>query len=171
MNDASPPDDLEASVRKVGKAVLGLSLKLDDVRDRVLARLPESPPAADVDDATEALAQALDRLERTLAQWPQPSRRSRLLKPLIGQVPDDVRESLELLRRELLDALARQGLRPVACQGRFDPERHHVVGTEPGAPPGEIVRVVQVGLTHLDGRLRRPALVVVGAPAQSASGA
>ena len=71
---------------------------------------------------------------------------------------------------QLLDALAREGLRPVEAVGLpFDPNVHEAVGTDGSAafPPQTVVEELQRGYWLRD-RLLRPALVVVSVGAEDA---
>jgi molecular chaperone GrpE len=73
------------------------------------------------------------------------------------------REGMESLHRMLIDILGRSGVKAMNAKGwPFDPNWHEVITTVPSldAPDGSILEVVRSGWT-LDGRLLRPAMVVV----------
>lgn len=74
-------------------------------------------------------------------------------------------EGLCLLRERTLERLERDGISPIAGEGSFDAAHHRVVATEPGGPPGMILRTMRRGFTVRRGSqtvLVQPGLVVVG---------
>jgi len=74
-----------------------------------------------------------------------------------------VREGLELTRQQLLKVTGESGLDEVNPAGEaFNPEHHQAISQAPAGeiPPGHVVQVFQKGYL-LNGRLLRPALVVV----------
>jgi molecular chaperone GrpE len=76
---------------------------------------------------------------------------------------DPVAEGLRAVRAQIDAILARQGVRRVGAVGEpFDPRYHEAVAVREieDAPSGTIVEVVRPGFS-LDGRVLRPALVVV----------
>jgi molecular chaperone GrpE len=76
---------------------------------------------------------------------------------------DRVAEGLQAVRGQIDAILARQGVRRVGAVGElFDPRSHEAVAVREteDAPSGTIVEVVRPGFS-LDGRVLRPALVVV----------
>ena len=82
-----------------------------------------------------------------------------------------MREGQEATLRLLLKAFERAGLTPVDPAGQaFDPERHEAMAMRPSAehPPHTVVQVVQRGWL-LNGRLLRPARVIVSAGPENAS--
>ena len=75
----------------------------------------------------------------------------------------DLRQGIELTRKQLLDALGKLGLREVATEGQaFDPQLHQAVEmVDTGdTPDHQILQELQPGYT-LKGRLLRPAMVRV----------
>lgn len=76
-----------------------------------------------------------------------------------------LRQGVALTLKAFVDALAKQGVRPIQAQGQpFDPELHEAAGAvrHPALPPGTVVRVEQKGYTVGD-KLLRPARVLVAA--------
>jgi molecular chaperone GrpE len=72
-------------------------------------------------------------------------------------------EGVEVTERQLLAALERHGVKPIATEGaKFDPNLHQAIAQVPGngKPAGAIVNVIQGGYTIGD-RLLRPAMVTV----------
>ena len=78
-------------------------------------------------------------------------------------------EGLKMVMRQFQDTLGSLGIERVATQGKpFDPAEHeavqHVASDE--VPPGAVVQELQAGY-RWQGRLMRPALVVVSKPNSS----
>jgi len=79
---------------------------------------------------------------------------------------ESVVAGVELIQRELLKALEKFGVTPYSALGQpFDPERHEAVlrVVRPGAPDMTVVEETQRGYL-LNGRVLRPAMVVVAVP-------
>jgi len=77
--------------------------------------------------------------------------------------PESLRQGVDMIARQLWDALIRQGLEVVDPEGRmFDPEVHEAVQRveDPSHEPGTVVRVLGKGYLFR-GRLVRPAMVAV----------
>lgn len=83
-----------------------------------------------------------------------------------------LREGTELTLKLLTDAMSKFGVEQIDPQGEpFNPEYHQAMTTQPreDLPPNTVVAVVQKGYL-LNGRLARPALVIVssgGRPQQA----
>ena len=70
-------------------------------------------------------------------------------------------DGVRLVRRELRDALSKEGLVEIATDGEFDPHVHEALLTQPSdADDGAILQVIQKGY-RLGDRVLRPARVVV----------
>jgi molecular chaperone GrpE len=105
---------------------------------------------AQVPLATDLLP-ALDNLDRALAA----ARQAGDAGPLA--------QGVGMVQTQLLDALRRHGITPVAAQGQpFDPNVHQAVMQQPSAdqPPGTVLQVLQPGFQVHD-RVLRPASVIV----------
>ncbi len=79
---------------------------------------------------------------------------------------ESVVAGVELIQRELLKVLEKFGVTPYSALGQpFDPERHEAVQrvVRPGAPDMTVVEETQRGYL-LNGRVLRPAMVVVAVP-------
>ena len=103
-----------------------------------------------VADTVKNLLPTLDSFERALQSHPEPS---------------DFRSGVELIYRQLRDALMRLGVTEIAAQGRpFDPRIHEAVEMVPvsagEAEDNHVLEVLQRGYTLKD-RLLRPAMVRV----------
>jgi len=99
-------------------------------------------------DAIKALLPTLDSLERALQSGGQKS---------------DLRSGVELIYKQLQDALIKLGLRPIPAKGEpFDPRFHEAIEMVETAavPDHQIVEELQRGYKLKD-RLLRPAMVKV----------
>lgn len=77
----------------------------------------------------------------------------------------EYRKGFELIRRQLWDALSKQGLKRIEAVGKeFDPHLHHAIERveTPKHPDGTVVEELQQGYTFHD-RVLRPAMVRVAA--------
>lgn len=110
-----------------------------------------------VQDLIGELLPVLDNFERALAAAPK-----------TGQ--DPYGQGVEMIYKQLTEALAKEGLHRIEAKGRtFDPLIHEAVAEEAtsAVPDGAIVEELQKGY-QLKGRLLRPAAVKVArAPAVS----
>jgi molecular chaperone GrpE len=85
--------------------------------------------------------------------------------------PRAVREGINVVLRQLQQALVRHGITPVEAAGqRFDPRVHDAVARAPSreVEPGTVVSELQRGYTVRD-RLLRPASVIVSETAEPPS--
>ena len=86
-----------------------------------------------------------------------------------GSEAQGVVAGVELIQRELLKVLEKFGVTPYSALGQpFDPERHEAVQRvfKPDAPDMTVVAETQRGYL-LNGRVLRPAMVVVAVPPDS----
>ena len=124
----------------------------DNFRKRVERERAEERARAAASLMQEILP-VMDNLERALASAPE---------------GDPLREGVVLIHRQLSEALGRAGLEPIAAQGEpFDPLYHDAVAAEPtdACEPNTVLEVIQKGY-KLSGRVLRPAIVRVSAPAR-----
>lgn len=80
-----------------------------------------------------------------------------------GGDPEALRAGIEMVYRQFLEELRREGLRDIEALGLpFDPEVHEAVATQPGSPlpANTVVEEMQRGFYFQD-RVLRPALVRV----------
>jgi molecular chaperone GrpE len=171
-NDAgeNPPTAAEAPAADIAgeQAVI---LKLRAERDALLERIARMQ--ADFDNARKravreqqeyreyALADAIRDLLPVLDSF------ERALKT--SSSPKDLRGGIELISKQLGDALAKLGLRPIPTRGEgFDPRLHEAIEmvetTE--APDHQILEELQRGYKLKD-RLLRPAMVKVARNSKS----
>ena len=86
-----------------------------------------------------------------------------------GSEAQSLLAGVELIQRELLKVLEKFGVTPYSAVGQpFDPERHEAVQRviKPDAPDMTVVEEIQRGYV-LNGRVLRPAMVVVAVPPDS----
>jgi molecular chaperone GrpE len=103
-----------------------------------------------------SLLPVLDNLERALAAMGEPSEATRALG-----------EGVQLTLKSFLDVLQKFDVQSVDPTGQtFNPELHQAMAMieQPAVAPKSVVQVMQKGYT-LNGRLLRPAMVVVAKPA------
>ena len=151
-----------------------------------------SDARADLERATREIAELRDAQLRKLAEFENFRKRTereksdyfrfalgdffRDLLPVVdnferalGHAPaaddDEYRTGVELIYRQLVEALRKRGLREVPTEGPFDPNVHEAVAREeaPGVEPNTILEVLQKGY-YLNDRLLRPAFVKVAVP-------
>lgn len=79
-----------------------------------------------------------------------------------GEEQGPLREGVELTLKALLNTLEKFGVVAVDTANGFNAELHQAVGIDPNAKSNEIGTVLQKGYA-LNGRLLRPAMVMVGA--------
>src|SRR5438105_7725432 len=73
-------------------------------------------------------------------------------------------EGVQLVHRELQNALSREGLAEVEVDGKFDPHVHEALLTQPSdREEGSVLEVLQKGY-RLGDRVLRPARVVIAGP-------
>lgn len=79
-------------------------------------------------------------------------------------------EGVRLVHRQLADVLDKEGLAEIPTDGRFDPNVHEALLSQPSdEPPGSVLEVIQPGYM-LGDRVLRPARVVVAAAPEEANG-
>lgn len=155
-------------------------------------------PGADVDALQAELEETRGKYMRAVADYQNLRRRSEeerkeygrytLAALVINYLPvlDDLDRALESVHEEIAEhqwvegvrmverkfrsVLEASGVREIEAEGRsFDPAVHEAISYAPG-PTGEVIAVVQTGYT-LDGKVVRPAQVVVGSGAPASDGA
>ena len=82
-----------------------------------------------------------------------------------GDADDEFRKGFELIRKQLADALAKQGLERIETEGKgFDPHVHHAIERVETneQPDGAVLGELQAGYSY-HGKVLRPAMVRVAA--------
>jgi molecular chaperone GrpE len=150
--DPSPADETDALRQErddLQDRLLRTAAEFDNYRKRTDRERRELSDAVAADLIRDILP-VVDDLERALAA--------------ASDSPDAaLRSGVELIHRQLLDALRRRGAEPFESIGRdFDPAWHEALAGEPakGRRDGEITAEIRRGY-RLGSRLLRPALVKV----------
>ena len=158
--DEAPPDGSDASAD--GPALDEVVRERDAHRERLLR------VTAEFDNYRK-------RTERERREWVDQAAGDLLgdLLPVVDNLDralaadtgdgDALRQGVEIIRRQLLDVMARRGVAPIEAVGAdFDPTLHEAVAHEPGDGhrDGEVVKELRRGYT-LRQRLLRPSMVMV----------
>lgn len=150
----APPatDALQAELAAARDQVLRANAEMQNVRRRAEQDVEKAHKFALERFAGELLT-VVDNLERALA----------------AIADDDAthREGVELTLKSLLAALEKHGVNLINPHGEaFNPEHHQAITMLdiPGAAPNTVAEVMQKGYS-INGRLLRPAMVVVAKPA------
>ncbi|HMI98549.1 MAG TPA: nucleotide exchange factor GrpE [Gaiellaceae bacterium] len=129
--------------------------EFDNYRKRA-ARDQESLVARAGERIVKELLPVLDDLERAL-------------EAAHAHEEGKLEEGVELVYRQLEQLLDREGLVPVATDGKFDPHVHEALLTQPSAAEeGAVIEVLQKGY-RLGDRVLRPARVVVAGPKEDSA--
>lgn len=143
---------LQAELAVARDQVLRANAEMQNVRRRAELDVEKAHKFALERFAGELLA-VVDNLERALASITE------------GDAPH--REGVELTLKSLLAALEKHGVNLINPHGEaFNPEHHQAITMLdiPGAAPNTVAEVMQKGYS-INGRLLRPAMVVVAKPA------
>lgn len=151
--EAPPADALAAAKKQAADnydRYLRIAADLDNFRRRA-QREKEEVRLFAVGELIGDLLPALDNLGLGLAAAKQPNADVKTLTA-----------GLEPVLQQIKSALAGRGLKEIIPMGQpFDPHQHEAISHEPSdAPAEQVVRVVRSGFI-LNGRLLRPASVVV----------
>ena len=151
--EPSPIELLEAEVARLKERLLRTAADFDNFRKRSRKDIADAERRVQ-EDLLRSLLPTFDNLERAVAH--------------AGTAADlkALTEGLKMVMRQFQDTLGGLGIERVATQGKpFDPAEHeavqHVASNE--VPPGAVVQELQAGY-RWQGRLMRPALVVVSKP-------
>jgi molecular chaperone GrpE len=154
--DADPLTELEADVMKWRELAVRTAADLDNFRKRS-AREREDAIRYANQGLLEDLLPVIDNFEMGM----QAAAQDKGSMIFIG---------MDMVRRQMNDFLAAQGVTEVPAEGRmFDPNIHEAVSQEPGDEEGRILRVHRRGFMLRD-RLLRPATVVVAKSAMESDG-
>lgn len=156
--EARPEEEAEQDVEERLAA-------LEAERDELLDRLRRT--AADFDnfrkraarDQENLVARAHERLMKALL--PVVDDLERALVAAAEHEEAKLHEGVQLVARELHEALKREGLEEVETDGRFDPHVHEALLSQPSEEEeGAVIEVLQKGY-RLGDRVLRPARVVI----------
>jgi molecular chaperone GrpE len=154
VEEASAPSEVEERIAALEaerdertRDLQRIAADFDNYKKRV-ARDQESLVARAHERLVAKLLPVLDDLERAL---------------VAASEHDDAKlvEGVELVHRELKEALSREGLEEIDAEGAFDPHVHEALLSQPSeADEGAIIEVLQKGY-RLGDRVLRPARVVI----------
>ena len=147
---ATPDDDLQAKADENWERYLRAAAELENVRKRA-ARDVENAHKFALERFGKELLAVRDSLEMGLAAE--------------GASVESLLEGSNATLKLLTTTLERFGIEEVDPAGEpFDPDFHEAISMQPSdsVEPGSVVTVVQKGYT-LNGRLLRPAMVIVAA--------
>jgi molecular chaperone GrpE len=154
--ELSPTEALEGEVARLKERLLRTAADFDNFRKRSRKDIADAERRVQ-EDLLRSLLPTFDNLERAAVH--------------AGTAADlkALTEGLKMVMRQFQDTLSSLGIERVATQGKpFDPAEHeavqHVASEE--VPPGAVVQELQAGY-RWQGRLMRPALVVVSKPNSS----
>lgn len=152
-----------------------LQAELDDMRDRWMRSEAEAANVRarakrDVEDARQyavqrfatGVVEAAENLRRGLDSLPPPS-------PAEPEIVRRLRDGIAGIERSFIGVLERNGVhRDDPTGAPFDPDRHQAMSEQDthGHPPGTVLQAYTPAWT-LNGRLIRPAMVVVARAPQS----
>ncbi|AXY58269.1 nucleotide exchange factor GrpE [Acinetobacter chinensis] len=147
-------EDLQAQIRQFEE-----SLKLEKARTanavyeaqksvERIQRESEKHKDTVLEKFAKELLESVDNLERAIAA--------------AGEEKSGLSEGVELTLKSLLTTLEKFGVVVVDTAHGFNADLHQAVGIDPNAKANEIGTVLQKGYA-LNGRLLRPAMVMVGA--------
>ncbi len=167
----TPEDVMAAATARIAE----LEAERDDFRDKWLRSEAEmanvrTRAKRDVDDAKQFAVQkfardvveAADNLRRGLDQLPA-------AQPGEPEIVGKLRDGFEGVERSFLSLLERNGIAKVDAVGKpFDANLHQAMAEQPSAEhaPGTVMQAWTAGWT-LNGRLLRPAMVVVAKAADA----
>ncbi len=168
----TPEQVMEAATARIAS----LEAERDEFRDKWMRAEAEmanvrTRAKRDADDARQFAVQkfardvveAADNLRRGIESLPPQS-------PTEPEIVTKMREGFEGVERSFLSLLERNGITRVDATGQpFDVNLHQAMAEQPSAehPPGTVVQAWTAGWT-LNGRLLRPAMVVVSKAPDSA---
>jgi molecular chaperone GrpE len=147
--------DLQARLARAEEARLRALAEADNARKRCAAQVQRAEAEARAQVARQWLP-VVDNLERALQH--------------AAAEPGTIIDGIQAVRQQALGVLGSLGFpRRDDTGAMFDPARHEAVAatTDPGVPPGTVVRVVVPGYGEGDHQLRPAQVVVAKAPPSS----
>lgn len=160
---AEAPDDADpqSAVAEFRDRWMRAEAEIANVRSRAKRDVDDARQYAVQKFATDVV-EGVENLHRGLESLPQ----SRTGEP---DLLSSLRTGFEGIERNFLSVLERHGVRreDVAVGAAFDPERQQAMSEQDSttAAPGTILHVLTAGWA-LNGRLLRPAMVIVAKPSQ-----
>ena len=171
------PETTEQLMAAASERISALEAECQELRDKWLRSEAEmanvrARAKRDADDARQYAIQkfardvveAADNLRRGLDQLPA-------VQPGEPEIVGKLRDGFEGVERSFLSLLERNGIAKVDATGKpFDANLHQAMAEQPSAehPPGTVIQAWTAGWT-LNGRLLRPAMVVVAKAPENAT--
>ncbi|HET6199836.1 MAG: nucleotide exchange factor GrpE [Candidatus Acidiferrales bacterium] len=150
--ETAPVPELEKLVAEktdLRNTLVRLQADFDNYRKRI-ERERHQERHRGAETLVEHLLPVLDAFDRAISAHPDAAH-------------DEYRTGFQLIRKQLFDALAKQGLQKIETDGkRFDPHMHHAIERRETSdePDGAILEELQAGYTF-HGKVLRPAMVRV----------
>lgn len=147
---------LKAAKQSENEAMLRARAEIDNMRRRVNQDVEKAHKFA-LEKFSSALLPVIDNLERALLLTDKNN------PELIATI-----EGIELTLKSFLDTVNKFGIEPIEEEGvPFNPDIHQAMSAieSPDVKPNHVLNVVQKGYI-LNGRLLRPAMVMVSKPKQ-----
>ena len=149
---ASPEiEKLAAEKADLRNTLVRLQADFDNYRKRI-EREKHQERHRGAEGLVEHLLPVLDAFDRAISAHPDAA-------------DDEYRTGFQLIRKQLFDVLAKQGLQKIETEGkRFDPHMHHAIERfeTSDEPDGAILEELQAGYIF-HGKVLRPAMVRVAA--------
>ncbi len=164
---ADPQKRIEELERHLAETAAERDERLNDLR-RVAADFDNFRKRA-VRDQENLVARAHERLMKALL--PVLDDLERALVAAAEHEEAKLHEGVELVARELREAVKREGLEEIEAEGQFDPHVHEALLSQPSErEEGAVIEVLQKGY-RLGDRVLRPARVVIsqGVPQEAES--
>ena len=150
--------------------VAALTAERDELKDRLqrLAAEFDNYRKRSAREAASLTLRANERLAKELL--PILDDLGRALEAAAEHEEAKLEEGVRLVHRALAGLLAKEGLAEIETDGKFDPNVHEALLSQPSdAPEGSVIEVVQKGY-KLGDRVLRPARVVVAGPREEEKG-
>lgn len=150
--ETAPVSDVEkllAEKTDLRNTLVRLQADFDNYRKRI-ERERHQERHRGAETLVEHLLPVLDAFDRAISAHPDAAH-------------DEYRTGFQLIRKQLFDALTKQGLQKIETDGkRFDPHMHHAIERRETSdePDGAILEELQAGYTF-HGKVLRPAMVRV----------
>ncbi|MFI5128023.1 MAG: nucleotide exchange factor GrpE [Candidatus Acidiferrales bacterium] len=150
--ETAPVPELEKLVAEktdLRNTLVRLQADFDNYRKRI-ERERHQERHRGAETLVEHLLPVLDAFDRAISAHPDAAH-------------DEYRTGFQLIRKQLFDALTKQGLQKIETDGkRFDPHMHHAIERRETSdePDGAILEELQAGYTF-HGKVLRPAMVRV----------
>jgi molecular chaperone GrpE len=147
--------ELEAQLKEKENKYVYLYADFENFKKRAIKERSDAMKFGWENVARDLLA-VVDNLERALSHMPDGTDKN-------------LRVGLEMVLNQFKSAMQKQGVQQIETQGQaFDPNLHEAMAQEPSdQPQGQILKQLTSGYT-LNGRLLRPAQVIVSAgPAEA----